>query len=180
MQYTSYGYIVLGCVIEGASGTAYDRYMLEAVFGPAQMPATRLDDVLAVIPHRAHGYSVSSNSEIRNAVFVDISNKPPGSGINSTSRDIGNFVTSLYSAQLVSKSTLEQMMTPAKTLDGKTTIYGLGFFLGGPIGQYKGMKEAGHGGDQQGFSSMVYLASLRMTAANNSSPRLSPNLCSIG
>jgi serine beta-lactamase-like protein LACTB, mitochondrial len=61
MQYTSYGYIVLGCVIEGASGTAYDRYMREAVFGPAQMPATRLDDVSAVIPHRAHGYSISSN-----------------------------------------------------------------------------------------------------------------------
>lgn len=31
MQYTSYGYIVLGCVIEGASGTTYDRYMREAV-----------------------------------------------------------------------------------------------------------------------------------------------------
>ncbi|MFY9530670.1 MAG: serine hydrolase domain-containing protein [Candidatus Acidiferrales bacterium] len=45
MQYTSYGYIVLGCVIEGASGTSYDRYMHQAVFEPAQMPATRLDDV---------------------------------------------------------------------------------------------------------------------------------------
>jgi serine beta-lactamase-like protein LACTB len=157
MQYTSYGYIVLGCVIEGASGAAYDRYMREAVFGPAQMPATRLDDVLAVIPHRAHGYSVASNGEIRNAVFVDVSNKPPGSGINSTARDMGSFVTALYSGRLVSKSTLEQMMTPAKTLDGKATIYGLGFFLGGPIGRYKGLKEAGHGGDQQGFSSMVYL-----------------------
>jgi CubicO group peptidase (beta-lactamase class C family) len=157
MQYTSYGYIVLGCVIEGASGTAYDRYMREAVFGPAQMPATRLDDVSAVIPHRAHGYSISSNGEIRNAVFVDISNKPPGSGINSTALEMGNFVTALYSGRLVSRSTLEQMLTAAKTHDGKATIYGLGFFLGGPIGQYKGAKEAGHGGDQQGFSSMVYL-----------------------
>jgi serine beta-lactamase-like protein LACTB len=157
MQYTSYGYIVLGCVIEGASGTTYDRYMSEAVFGPAQMSATRLDDVFAIIPHRARGYGISSNGGLQNVVFVDISNKPPGSGINSTARDMGSFVTALYSAQLVSKSTLEQMMTPPKTLDGKATVYGFGFFLGGPIGQYKGMKEAGHGGDQQGFSSMVYL-----------------------
>ena len=37
MHYTSYGYIVLGCVMEGASGTTYDRYMHDAVFGPAQM-----------------------------------------------------------------------------------------------------------------------------------------------
>lgn len=157
MHYTSYGYIVLGCVIEGASGTTYDRYMREAVFGPAQMPATRLDDVFAIIPHRARGYGLSSNGELQNAVFVDASNKPPGSGINSTARDMGNFVTALYGAKLVTQSTLEQMLRPARTHDGKETIYGIGFFLGGPIGSYKGLKEAGHGGDQQGFSSILYL-----------------------
>ncbi|HEY1938995.1 MAG TPA: serine hydrolase domain-containing protein [Candidatus Angelobacter sp.] len=157
MHYTSYGYIVLGCVIEGASGTTYDQYMREAVFAPAQMTVTRLDDVFAIIPHRARGYSLSRNGELQNAVFVDISNKPPGSGINSTARDMGNFVTALYSAKLVTKSTLEQMLTPARTRDGKETIYGLGFFLGGPIGAYKGLKEAGHGGDQQGFSAILYL-----------------------
>src|SRR5271167_209937 len=47
MQYTSYGYIVLGCVIEGASGMHYDRYMRQVVFEPAGMQATRLDDVFA-------------------------------------------------------------------------------------------------------------------------------------
>jgi CubicO group peptidase (beta-lactamase class C family) len=157
MHYASYGYIVLGCVIEGASGTAYGRYMREAVFGPAQMPATRLDDVFAIIPHRARGYSLSSNGELQNAVFVDASNKPPGSGINSTARDLSNFVAALYGAKLFIKSTLEQMLTPARTRDGKATLYGFGFFLGGPIGVYKGLKEAGHGGDQQGFSSILYL-----------------------
>lgn len=131
--------------------------MRDAVFAPAQMLATRLDDVFAIIPHRAHGYRLSSNGELQNAVFVDASNKPPGSGINSTARDMGNFVTSLYGAKLVTQSTLEQMLTPARTRDGNSTIYGFGFFLGGPIGVYKGIKEAGHGGDQQGFSSILYL-----------------------
>jgi CubicO group peptidase (beta-lactamase class C family) len=157
MHYTSYGYIVLGCVMEGASGTTYDHYMREAVFGPAQMDATRLDDVLAIIPHRARGYGFTSNGELQNAVFVDASNKPPGSGINSTARDMGNFVAALYGAKLVTKPTLEQMLTPSRTRDGKETIYGIGIFLGGPIGIYKGLKEAGHGGDQQGFSSILYL-----------------------
>jgi serine beta-lactamase-like protein LACTB len=49
------------------------------------------------------------------------------------------------------------MLTPAKTNDGKPTIYGVGFFVGGPIGSYRGIAEAGHGGDQQGFSSILYL-----------------------
>ena len=109
------------------------------------------------IPHRARGYELSSTDKMQNAVFVDVSNKPPGSGINSTARDMGNFLAALYSAKLIFHSTLEQMLTPAKTRDGKATIYGLGFFLGGPISSYKRVKEAGHGGDQQGFSSILYL-----------------------
>jgi len=157
MHYTSYGYIALGCVMEGASGTTYDHYMQESVFGPAQMPATRLDDVFAIIPHRAHGYRLSASGELQNAVHVDVSNKPPGSGINSTARDMGNFVAALYSAKLVPNSTFEKMLTPSRTRDGQTTIYGTGFFVGGPIGSYKGLQEAGHGGDQQGFSSILYL-----------------------
>jgi serine beta-lactamase-like protein LACTB len=157
MQYTSYGYIVLGCIIEGASGESYDQYMERAIFGPAHMSATRLDDVFAIIPHRAHGYKVDSAGDLQNAIFVDVSNKPPGSGINSSARDMGNFVASLYSQQLVSSSSLRQMLTPAKTRDGKPTIYGFGFYLGGPIGSYRGTAEAGHGGDQQGFSSILYL-----------------------
>jgi len=157
MQYTSYGYIVLGCVIEGASGTSYDRYMQQAIFEPAQMPATLLDDVFAIIPHRARGYRVSASGELQNSVFVDVSNKPPGSGINSSARDMGNFVAALYSASLVPGAVLDQMLTPATTRAKKPTIYGLGFFRGGPISTYRGLQEAGHGGDQQGVSSVLYL-----------------------
>lgn len=157
MQYTSYGYIVLGCVMEGAAGVSYDRYMREAVFGPAQMPATRLDDVFAIIPHRARGYRVSSGGELQNAIFVDVSNKPPGGGINASAGDMGNFVAALYSGRLVAKPTLDKMLTPSTTQDGKPTIYGLGFFLDGPISKYHGLQEAGHGGDQQGVSGVLYL-----------------------
>jgi serine beta-lactamase-like protein LACTB, mitochondrial len=157
MQYTSYGYIVLGCVIEGASGATYNRYMHQAVFDPAQMAATRLDDVFAIIPHRARGYKLVAGGEVQNAVFVDVSNKPPGSGINSTAHDMGEFVAALYSEKLVSQPTFEQMLMPATTRDGKQTIYGLGFFLGGPINKHSGLREAAHGGDQQGVSSVLYL-----------------------
>ena len=157
MQYTSYGYIVLGCVIEGASGESYDSYMRHAIFEPSHMTATRLDDVFAIIPHRAHGYAAGPDGKLQNAIFVDVSNKPPGSGINSSANDMGNFVAALYAGQLISKQSLDQMLAPAKTRDGKATIYGFGFFLGGPISSYHGIAEAGHGGDQQGYSSVLYL-----------------------
>lgn len=157
MQYTSYGYIVLGCVMEGASGMAFNDYMRQAVFEPARMLATRLDNVFAIIPHRARGYVLSAGGTLQNAPFVDVSNKPPGSGINSSARDMGNLLAALFAGKLVSAATLERMLTPQKTRDGKSTIYGLGFFRGGPLSSYRGLEEAGHGGDQQGFSSTIYL-----------------------
>jgi serine beta-lactamase-like protein LACTB len=164
MQYTSYGYIVVGCVIEGASGQPYDRFMRDAIFTPAHMNSTRLDDVFAIIPHRARGYRLAASSELQNAVFVDASNKPPGSGINSSAADMANFISALYSGKLVSSEILNQMLTPAPTLDGQPTIYGFGFFRGGPLNKYRGLDEAGHGGDQQGVSSALYLLPQRQFA----------------
>ncbi len=157
MQYTSYGYVVLGCVMEGASGMSYEDYMRQAIFQPAEMRATRLDDVFAIIPHRARGYVRSSSGELQNAPFVDVSNKPPGSGINSSAEDMGRFVAALLSGKLVSPQTLTRMLTPADTRDGKATIYGMGFFLGGPLRKHRGLREAGHGGEQQGFTTLMYL-----------------------
>lgn len=155
-SYTSYGYIVLGCVIEGASGMSYTTYMQQNIFAPAAMTSTRLDDVFAIIPHRARGYSIDKDGKPQNAILLDISNKPPGSGINSSARDLGLFMVALYGGKLVTPATWNQMITPAKTRDGKPTIYGYGWFVGGPLSTYHGLREAGHGGDVQGFASVLY------------------------
>jgi serine beta-lactamase-like protein LACTB, mitochondrial len=155
-SYTSYGYIVLGCIMEGASGMSYATYMQQNIFAPAGMTSTRLDDVFAIIPHRARGYSIDKDSNLQNAILLDISNKPPGSGINSTARDLGLFMVALYGGKLVTPATWDQMITPAKTRDGKPTIYGYGWFVGGPLGTYHGLREIGHGGDVQGFANVLY------------------------
>ncbi|MGB8129025.1 MAG: serine hydrolase domain-containing protein [Candidatus Angelobacter sp.] len=155
-SYSSYGYIVLGCVMEGASSISYATYMQRSIFGPAGMISTRLDDVFGIIRHRARGYTIDKSGKLQNAILLDISNKPPGSGINSTARDLGLFMVALYGGKLVTPATWNQMITPAKTLDGKPTIYGYGWFVGGPISTYHGLRETGHGGDVQGFASVLY------------------------
>lgn len=157
MHYTSYGYVALGCVLEGASGSDYKSFMRDAVFVPAGMTETMLDDVFAIVPHRAHGYQLTDGGQLLNAAFVDVSNKPPGSGINSSVRDMGAFLSALYDGRLVSAQTFAEMLVPSKTQDGKPTIYGLGFYRGGPICEYRGLLEAGHGGDQQGVSTAMEL-----------------------
>lgn len=51
-SYTSYGYNLLGAVIEAASGMSYGEYMRQNVWQPLGMSDTRMDDPLEVIPNR--------------------------------------------------------------------------------------------------------------------------------
>ena len=55
-SYTTYGYSVLCCAIEGASAMPYGAYLREHVFKLAGMERTRLDDQRAIIADRARGY----------------------------------------------------------------------------------------------------------------------------
>jgi CubicO group peptidase (beta-lactamase class C family) len=42
-QYTTYGFNLLGCAVEGASGSRYMDYMTKNVFGPSLMIQTQQD-----------------------------------------------------------------------------------------------------------------------------------------
>jgi serine beta-lactamase-like protein LACTB, mitochondrial len=83
-RYTSYGYNVVGCAIEGASGLPYAEYMARHVFAPAGMRHTRVDDPRAILPGRVRGYARDSAGALRNSVHDDMSNRLPAGGFVST------------------------------------------------------------------------------------------------
>lgn len=151
-SYTTYGYSVLGCAIEGASGESYGVYLRDHVFKPAGMASTRLDDQRAIIADRARGYE-SLMGQIVNAWPHDTSMKIPGGGLVSTPVDLVRFAIAVQSGKIVKKETLQQMWTANKTKDGKDTEYGFGWGMG----QRAGMKLFSHGGNQSGASSLLYV-----------------------
>lgn len=168
-NYTTFGYSVLGCAVEGASGTAYDDYMQENVFRPAGMDHTRLDDVFTIIPDRARGYlkldaqtygqlPAATKAKVKvgalyNAMLHDTSMKIPGGGIVSTASDLVNFGLSLMNGTLVKQPTLEQMWTAQQTKDGKKTNYGLGW----AVSERVGLKFLSHSGGQAGTSTLLWI-----------------------
>src|SRR6266576_695609 len=76
-SYTTYGYTLLGTVIEGASGMSYIDYMRENVFKPAKMSHTQADNVYDIILNRARGYHPKVygkfDGNLRNAALADTS-----------------------------------------------------------------------------------------------------------
>ncbi|MBA2501609.1 MAG: beta-lactamase family protein, partial [Pyrinomonadaceae bacterium] len=117
-SYSTPGYTLLGCAIEGASGVSYINYLRENIFKPAGMNRTFIDDVYAVIPNRARGYRKTEKGEIQNAPLADTSVKIPGGGLVSTAEDLAKFAVAVNTNQLVKPETLAQMWTKPKTRDG--------------------------------------------------------------
>jgi CubicO group peptidase (beta-lactamase class C family) len=62
-NYSTQGYTLVGCAIEGASGEKYMDYVRDHVLVPAGMPQTRPDDRFAIIPLRARFYSKDKSTK---------------------------------------------------------------------------------------------------------------------
>jgi serine beta-lactamase-like protein LACTB, mitochondrial len=151
--YTTYGYNLLGCAVEGASGQGFMDYVRVNVFEPAGMFTARDDDAQALIPRRAYGYVKSGAGELRNSGLADTSNKVPGGGMCATVEDVARFAMALQGGILLNRDSLARMLTRQKTRDGKPVGYGLGFFLT----ERDRVKEAWHTGGQQRVSNVLYL-----------------------
>lgn len=155
-QYSTYGYNVLGCVVEGAAGSSFMDYLKQHIFQPAGMKATKADDPYQLIPNRARGYQKNEHGTILNAEYVDMSNKIPAGGFVTTVEDMARFAIAFMNDELVNATTRAAMLTPQRTLDGEQTAYGLGWGLF-PGEKWYGELEAFHGGRTPGVTGIHYL-----------------------
>src|SRR4051812_71881 len=89
-RYTTWGYVVLGCVLEGAAGEEYRSLMKRMIFDPAAMSSTRDDDPHAIVPYRARGYIVE-DGVLKNSGWADMSSKLPAGGWVATAPDVVRF-----------------------------------------------------------------------------------------
>lgn len=110
-SYSSYGYNLLGVVIEGASGQGYPSYMKEQVFTPLGMHHTLPDLVTANLPMRATFYE-DLPTGLQIAPSVDNSYKYPSGGFLSTAEDLVRFMIGLTDRHFLKPETMELLITP--------------------------------------------------------------------
>ncbi len=159
MQYSSYGFVVVGCVIEGAAHSIFADFMQQSVFVPAEMTATEADDPVKLIPHRARGYEKTKAGNLENAPYFDPSDRLPGGGWLSTSDDLVRFASAVMSGKLVTPASLEEMWKPLTVQDN-----GSGYGLGWSVGSLAGHRLIGHNGGQVGASTSLKLVPDRQLA----------------
>lgn len=151
--YSTYGYNLVGAVVEAVSGEPFRAYLERHVFGPAGMAHARDDDARAIIAHRASGYRRERDGSLVNSTFIDTSNKVPGGGLCATATDLVAFAEGLFEHRLLGSDTVALMTTPRKTARRVPTGYGLGW----RVGRYQDRREVSHGGNQPSVSAILYV-----------------------
>jgi CubicO group peptidase (beta-lactamase class C family) len=136
--YSSLGYRVLGCVMEGAAHTPYRTLMHQLVFVPAGMSGITEDDSQLIIPHRVAGYARAPDKHLIRAPYRDMSENLPAGGHLATAEDLVRFAAAFNSGRLVSAATRDEMIQRPKLLDG-TDVPNAPPYFGMGTGLYYGM-----------------------------------------
>ena len=160
-HYSTQGYTLVGCAIEGATSEKFTDYLRENIFQTAGMSETQDDDLIKIIPYRTRYYSKDKSGAVVNADLLDSSYKIPGGGLISSADDMARFEIAVLNDTLIKRATRDIMWTPQKTVDGKRNGYALGW----GTGTENGVFHIGHTGSQQGTSTAIILSPEKRDAA---------------
>ena len=149
--YSNTGYLLLGNVIEQASGKSYWAFLDERIFKPLAMNTTRSSEPTAIIAQRAAGYEWHDHKLENRAALTE--NAYAAGSIVSTVRDLAKWDAALYTEQLLKRASFEQMWR-ANKVGGAPAPYNYGF--GWWVDTYHGRRVVAHSGGTPGFSSVIY------------------------
>ena len=149
-KYSNTNYVLLGMVIEKASGQKYADYLLEHVFKPAGMKSTRYAPNDIAGDAHAQGYERSQDG-FKPARPLDMSQPYAAGAIESTVDDLWSWTRALGDGKLVDPKLLERAWTPYAVKEGKSN-YGYGWEISRDR-DAQGERWIRHGGGINGFMS---------------------------
>ncbi len=153
--YSSYGFVLLSAVIEGASEQDFKAFLQKQVFEPMGMQDTLVDDNRKIIDNRSRFYAKSSEGAISNEIYMDTSDRMAAGGFLSTAEDLVRFGSTSLQDLFLKPANRAQMFRSQETIDGKPTGVGFAWRIGTDS---KDRKIYHHGGDSIGGRAflMVY------------------------
>lgn len=157
-SYSNSGYVVLGLIVEKASGRPFPTFLQERIFGPLNMMNT-----LAYVrgknkvPNRAYGYAKENGR-------WSVTDQSPTSatlgdgGIYSSLADLLQWDEALRRRTLLSEAEMRPALTPVRVPskgptgpDGTPADYGFGWFLN----RWNGHARMWHYGETVGFRTAI-------------------------
>jgi len=153
-SYTTYGYTVLGLLIEKVSGITFEEYMQNNIWNRAEMTDTGVVKFGVAMDNKSAFYHRTKKGKIKEGNENNLSNRIPGGGFYSTLGDMLKFGNAVLNNVFVKESTLN-LMREHHSLEKERNAYGFGWFLYNPKPN-EGVL-IGHTGEQTGSSAQIFI-----------------------
>ena len=159
-NYNNSGYVLVGAVIEAASGKTWHAYLDEVFFKPLGMTHTGYgNEQDGVIPGHVDGYS-RKNDQWARASYLSMTQPHAAGALVSTVDDLLKWNRALHEGKVLQDASYRAMVTPVGKAMGSD--YGFGIFEG----TLRGVPQLQHGGGIPGFNSyLLYLPGSDTTVA---------------
>jgi len=148
--YNNSGYILLGAIVEKASGKTYEAFVADRIFQPLGMTASYYGSTERIIPKRVPGYTREADQP-KNARYLSMTQPFAAGSLVSTVADLARWDAALDTEKLLKRASLEKAWTPFVLKDGKATGYGYGW----AVSKLRGRRSINHGGGIFGFSTFA-------------------------
>ena len=147
-QYSNAGYVVLGAIIEYATGQSYYEHMRQSVYQPASMTDTDHYELDLPITNRAVGYTKNTwfgpaDGLRRSNQFIYAVKGSPASNGFSTVHDLFRFLQALQTGRLLDAQHTDLCYTAHAAGEQPGMSYGYGFHI---IDDARHGRVIGHGG----------------------------------
>lgn len=145
-SYSHTNFLLLGMIIESASGMRFSDYIAKRLLNPLEMTSSYVRGARAKTGEMAMGYKLKGADlqpvERENRRFAD-------NYLASSARDMAKFAEALDTGTFLTASSRQSMWTAGKLKNGTPVITGLGWYVE-TVGTHRAI---GHGGEVGGFSS---------------------------
>lgn len=130
-EYSNTGYVLLGHIIEKASGMPTRDFMQKHIFTPLEMSNSQAFSPSEEfnVKHRVYGLSRIADGSFEANDWNYLNGMIGDGGVYASARDLLKWDQALYAEKLVADDTLAEAFTPGELNDGSKTDYGFGWSI---------------------------------------------------
>jgi D-alanyl-D-alanine carboxypeptidase len=145
-HYSNTGYLLLGMIIEQATGNPFGEELNTHILTPLGLTGTSLEEGATVAEDVVDAYHLIEG-ELVNVTAVNLTWSWAAGGMTSTTADLQRFAKAVFSGELLSPESFEEMFTyvPGPEESGVEGAMGL-YRVQTPLGEMAGMDGGGAGG----------------------------------
>lgn len=150
--YSTYGYNLLGAVLEAASGRTFAQLLEEEITRPLGLTHTMLEPSGRLAPDQSTPYTTDRAGRHVVGRTVDLSDRWPAGGIISSAEETARFALGMFQPGYLSPPVRVEMLTSQRAAAGAATRVGIGWRI---ATDSLGRRYAHHGGASTGGRAFV-------------------------